>query len=116
MQPLLAPPQVTIIRNAHGHLHYFLVTTGSATTTKNERKIGGIVGGTIGVLSFLVCITAIVVFIVQRRSEKEYMSNALELEERSVTKVKDVIILNRLGGGTYSDVYKGEWQVREEVS
>jgi hypothetical protein len=71
---------------------------------------GAIVGGVIGGFAFLLCVV-VMVTVLYRRKNKKIVEEFIPLENKSITAVTDIVVKARLGGGHFSDVYKGEWQV-----
>jgi hypothetical protein len=74
--------------------------------------IGGIAGG-----ALLVIIAVIVAILLLRRRRRNVVDSEVPLQERKaveakITTITDVRVGTRLGGGHFSDVYSGEWQVK----
>ena len=90
------------------------------TTQASSTK--GTSAGVIAAIVVPLCIVAIaaVLFVVWRLRRKRESSResshlshvSVQLENVSKCVVKDIKIENRIGGGNFSDVYKGIWQVR----
>jgi hypothetical protein len=64
---------------------------------------------------FLVLVGLIVGILLRRRKNKKKFPTKIPLEdakkrESVMTVIKDIKVLNKLGGGHFSDVYRGEWQ------
>jgi hypothetical protein len=83
--------------------------------------MAAIAGGVFGGLGFLLCI-ALIAFLVIRRRNRKSIKNTPEkapedpipmqtIIEPKITKITDITVKKRLGGGHFSDVYQGEWQV-----
>lgn len=86
------------------------------------NNMGAVIGGIVGGVLAVVFVAILVAFILRRRRNKAKSENDVPLQEKKksretakITVLKDVVVLNKLGGGHFSDVYKGEWQVNSST-
>ena len=89
------------------------MTSSSSISSSNSKLVGIIVGSIVGALLIIGIITIGVVFILKRRQrlKESHESNSTQLSSISKKKIKNIQILERLGGGKFGDVYRGMWQV-----
>jgi flagellar biogenesis protein FliO len=83
-------------------------------------NIGAIIGGVVG--GFFVILLLIIALIYYKKKQRKSPepSQEVPLQNISVEKpptdskmtvIKDIQVKHRLGGGNFSDVYLGDWQV-----
>ena len=69
-------------------------------------------GIVVGAVALLVIVIIVVLFLKKRKNKKQ-PPNELDMipARATVTKLGNVQVLEQLGGGNFSDVFKGKWEV-----
>jgi hypothetical protein len=90
----------------------------TATSSGSKTNVGGIIGGVIGGLVGILLIILIILRRLKKRKQAALDTVLINSPPKSpgLTTVKDIVVKTRLGGGYFSDVYKGEWQVQNNSS
>ena len=106
---------------------------GTSTTTgmeaivsqkvKNGGNLGAILGGVLGGIFLIGLIVGFLIFLKKRKPlqkedkpvKKRDLTSSIELKSSVNKTITNIKIGERLGGGAFSDVYKGLWNVNKFV-
>ena len=83
----------------------------------NNKNVGIIVGSVVGGI-FLIGILILIIFLRRKRTFKKLpkqrnLTNSIELKSSVDKMILNIKIGERIGGGAFSDVYKGQWNVNK---
>lgn len=98
---------------------YPLLTTttgGESNPIEQETpvNVGAIVGGVLGGLAGLILLIVIAFLAFKRYKNRTQNDSNNEITMKFLGKeLQDIVVLERLGGGRFGDVYRGMWNVNE---